>query len=117
MGWDEISKVLGWDENQVWDGIGWDEISKILGWDGMRFLKFWDGIGWDEIWGLGWDHLGMEKVFFALGWFGISQITSLSLRQSVTPRTLLMFGNASKRARTCPNTHQAQVCAPKGTAN
>ena len=43
----------------------------------MRFLKFWDGIGWDEIWGLGWDHLGMEKVFFALGWFGISQITSL----------------------------------------
>jgi hypothetical protein len=22
MGWDEISKVLGWDENQLWDGMG-----------------------------------------------------------------------------------------------
>ena len=73
---------MGWDENQLWDGMGWDEISKILGWDGMKFLKFWDGIGWDEIWGLGWDHLGMEKVFFALGWFGISQITSLPTREN-----------------------------------
>ena len=32
-------------------------------------------------------------------------------------RTLLMFGNASKRARTCSNTQQVQVCAPKGTRN
>ena len=40
-----------------------------------------------------------------------------SLKQSITPRILLVFGNASKRARICLDTHQEQVCAPKGTRN
>ena len=35
-----------------------------------------------------------------------------SLDQSFIPKALLLFGNASKRARTCFNTLQAQVCVP-----
>ena len=39
-----------------------------------------------------------------------------SLDQSFIPKAILLFGNASKRARTCFNTQQAQVCVLKGTS-
>ena len=61
----------------------------------MRFQKFWDGMGRDENWSLGWDHFGMEKVFFALGWFGISQITSL------LDRTVRRFAGCIETKRLC----------------
>ena len=34
-----------------------------------------------------------------------------------TVNTTVVFGNASKRVRICLDTHQEQVCAPKGTRN
>jgi len=48
----------------------------------------------------------VQKVVF------LTKYQKRSLDQSFFPKALLMFGNASKRVRTCFNTLQAQVCAP-----